>query len=297
MKRHRFALTLIALVASLLFIAPLMKREVFTFRDHGDYFQPLRHHTALTLRQGRLPLWNPYSASGEPWLANPQTAVFYPPAWLFVVLPFETAYMLFLLLHLLILGWGAYALFLKIGPPGAAMIGAVALMLSGPTLSLLDISNNLATYVWLPLVLWCAMERRDPEGARVSRAIVALILALSFLGGEPFYALLGAIAYTVIVRRAGEVVVAGAGAAGLAAIQLVPFLEFAASSDRGGGLQDADILRESVPLDDWLRLALPPDLTTDAFDAALSQHFIPMVYVGGLIAALAIVGVIGAARG
>src|SRR4026208_1765987 len=88
--RHRFALTFLFIVALTIFIGPLFKREVFTLRDHSDYLQPLRFFTAEELRAGRLPLWNPYSGSGEPWLANPQTGVFYPPAWVFVVLPFET---------------------------------------------------------------------------------------------------------------------------------------------------------------------------------------------------------------
>src|SRR5438132_6756306 len=101
----------IAIVALLPFVPLLLRKEVPTFRDHSDYFQPLRWFTADQLRHGRLPLWNPYSASGEPWLANPQTGVFYPPSWLFVALPFSTAYVLYLALHLLLLGWGGYLLF------------------------------------------------------------------------------------------------------------------------------------------------------------------------------------------
>ena len=73
MRRLSFAL--LALLALLLFARPLVRGEVFTFRDHSDYFQPLRYFTAFELRHGRLPLWNPYNASGESWLANPQTGV------------------------------------------------------------------------------------------------------------------------------------------------------------------------------------------------------------------------------
>ena len=46
-------------------------------------------------------------------MANPQTGVFYPPTWLFAIFPFETAYMLYLALHLVILAWGAYLLFAR----------------------------------------------------------------------------------------------------------------------------------------------------------------------------------------
>src|SRR5690349_19754188 len=142
---HRFALSLLFVIALALFALPLVRGEVFTLRDHFDYFQPLHWFTSVELKAGHLPLWNPYNASGEPWLANPQTGVFYPPAWLFVALSFATAYVLFLLFHVVLLGLGAYRLFARDESPGAASIGAVALMFCGPVLSLLDVSNNLAT--------------------------------------------------------------------------------------------------------------------------------------------------------
>src|SRR5215212_9500707 len=119
---HRSSLVLLALLPTILILPHLVRSEVFTLRDHFDYFQPLRWFTATELQAGHLPLWNPYNASGEPWLANPQTGVFYPPAWLFVVLPFATAYVLFLLFHLILLGWGAYRLFARDASPGAALI-------------------------------------------------------------------------------------------------------------------------------------------------------------------------------
>ena len=280
MRVHRFALALIVLVASVIFIPALVKGEVFIARDHLDYFQPLRWFTAEELKAGRLPLWNPYSASGEPWLANPQTGVFYPPAWLFLILPFPAAYMAFLLLHLVILGWGAYLLFARTASQGAAMVGAVAVMFCGPTLSLLDINNNLATLSWLPLVLWCAAERAWRRGA--------LVLALAFLAGEPFFAAVGAVMFAIVAARSIKVVaLAALGAFGLTAVQLFPFLEAIRSSDRAsGGLSPELILRESMPLADWYRVAVPPSIGTGG------QQFIPIVYTGMFVVALAIVGLL-----
>jgi len=80
---RRWAAIVIAIVALVAMARPLLRDEVFSLRDHTGYFQPMRWFTAVELRNGRLPLWNPYNASGEPWLANPQTGVFYPPTWLF----------------------------------------------------------------------------------------------------------------------------------------------------------------------------------------------------------------------
>lgn len=276
MKQHRFAFALILALATTLFLPALVKREVFTLRDHFDYFQPLRWFTAQELRAGNLPLWNPWSASGEPWLANPQTGVFYPPSWLFLALPFETAFMLFLLLHLVVLGIGAYLLFARKASQGAALLGAVAVMFSGPVLSLMDVQNNLATVAWIPLALWCALEGAWRRGA--------IVLALAFLGGEPFFAALAALLY-VIVRRKLDVLWTGIAAFGLTAVQLLPFLEYVSISDRAGGaFADTLILRNSMPLQAWLHVILPLGWTT-------AQQFIPVVYAGVLVVALALAGI------
>lgn len=280
--RHRFPLAFVALLAFALFALPLFRQEVFTARDHLDYFQPLRWFTAQELKAGRLPLWNPWSASGEPWMANPQTGVFYPPTWIFLVLPFATAYMLFLLFHLVLLGWGAYLLFARSVSQGAAMVGAVALMFSGPVLSLLDINNNLATLAWIPLALWCARAGAWRRGG--------IVLALAFLGGEPFFAALAALLY-VLVRRRRDVLGTALIAFGLSAVQLLPFLDFVRVSDRAArGMDDALILFDAMPWRDWIRIAIPPQFEAAEIDTDLGQHFIPMIYVGMGVVALAIAG-------
>jgi hypothetical protein len=262
----------IAVVALLAFAKPLIRGEVPTFRDHSDYFQPLRWFTANELRHGRLPLWNVYSASGERWLANPQTCVFYPPAWVFLVFPFATAYTLFLALHVMLLGWGAFLLFGRFASEMAALAAALALMFCGPAMSLVDINNNLATFAWLPLVLWCAMAKVGPQTS-------ALVIAMSFLGGEPFFAALGALGFALIRRR--DIINVALTSIALCAIQLFPFLELIRGSDRAGVARE-DLLWESMPLRDWIGVASPVRV-------AMAQHFIPIVYVGLLTCVLALV--------
>jgi hypothetical protein len=287
---HAVPLLLICAAALLLFAAPLMHNEVLTFRDHSDYFMPLRFFTALHLRAWRLPLWNPYSASGEPWLANPQTAVFYPPSWIFIVLPFRAAYVLFLAFHIALLGCGAYVLFLRSASRGAATVGAIALMFCGPVLSMLDVGDNLASFAWLPWVLAAALR---PSTKRVYSG--AVCLALCFLAGEPFIAAIAAIAFVLLVRRIREIAITAAMTIGLCAIELLPFLELVQGSDRRGGFTERDILRDSMPIWQWWRVAVPPTTTAAGYDASLSQHFVPIVYIGVLTTALAIVGIIIAA--
>ncbi len=291
---RRLAFGFLALLAFALFARPLLRGEVLTFRDHSDYFQPLRYFTAVELRHLRLPLWNPYNASGEPWLANPQTGVFYPPAWLFLVLPFATAYVLFLWLHVALLGCGAFLLFSRIGSPRAAFLGSVILILCGPVLSMVDVSNNLATFAWIPLVLWCALATASPSASGAA-------IAMSFLAGEPFFAAAGAVMFAM-VRRADSQSAMGEPAKSrlyllfdtaitaffLSGIQLLPFLAMVIGSDRAGSVPREEVLRNSMPLGDWTRLLLPI--------GGMQQQFIPSLYIGFVAALLAVIGVAACLR-
>jgi len=289
--KQRWAFAAIAICVLAVFGPALVRNEVFSLRDHSDYFQPLHWFTANELRHGRLPLWNAYNASGEPWLANPQTGVFYPPAWLFVLLPFARAYVLYLALHVLLLGSGAYLLFARLTKPGgSALLAALALTFCGPVMSLLDVSNNLTTFAWIPLIVWCALSE-------VSAMTCGAVMALSFLAGEPFFASIGALLF-VIVRRRGwlDKLEAAAMAFALSAVQLFPFLRWIANSDRTrGGMTRAHILSGSMAPRDWLSLAIPPK--PDAlFDPSMGQHFLPILYAGLLTIVLAIVGIFAARR-
>src|SRR4051812_33363696 len=289
--KQRWAFAAIAICVLAVFAPALIRNEVFSLRDHSDYFQPLHWFTGNELRHGRLPLWNAYNASGEPWLANPQTGVFYPPAWLFIVLPFAAAYVIYLALHVLLLGCGAYLLFARLTKPGGgALVAALALTFCGPVISLLDVSNNLATFAWVPLIVWCAVSD-------VSAKTCGAILALSFLAGEPFFASIGAVLF-LIVRRRGWIdkLEAAAMAFAISAVQLFPFLGWIANSDRAsGGMTKADILLGSMPLRDWVWLAIPPKMGR-VFDAALGQQFLPIVYAGLLTIVFAIIGIFAARR-
>ncbi len=317
-RENVLALAAIVIAAIVLFGPPLARNEIFTFRDHTDYFAPMRLYTAMHLRAGRLPLWNPYNGSGEQWLANPQTGVFYPPAWLFLAFPFSRAFVLYLFVHALILGSGTYCLLrLRAGPAGAA-IGSVGLMFSGPVLSLLDVQNNYTSFAWVPWILWCALRDRagtrssasatpkgggddeshgraaarpysDPERTAVPR-LAAVLLALVFLGGEPFYAATAALLYCIVVRRPRTIAIAGLGAIGVAAVQLFPFVDLVVGSDRFGGFDPDDILRNSMHGRDWLRMFVPPQFVTPAPRQA--QHFIFVVYGGVIVSLLAVAGAV-----
>ena len=161
----------------------LLQHRAPTFRDQGDFFYPLKLYTADRLRAGQIPLWNPLSGTGEPWLANGQSGVLYPPTLLFLLPSAALAGALFLLLHFGIAAWGARR-FLKnenVSDSGA-LLGAAAYAASGFAASLSVYWNHFGAWAYLPGI--AAVAR---GGLRSRAAVLGLgaLVGLQAMAGSP----------------------------------------------------------------------------------------------------------------
>ena len=251
--------------------------------DAFVYFYPLRAYFAQAVAEGRIPLWNPHSFLGVPFLANPQTAIFYPGTWLFALLDVPRAYALNYLGHLFVSAVGLYALArwsLGLGPLGSALGGA-AFAFSGFMNGQAGHINQVSVAAWLPvaaLALDLALRGGRPVARAASRAdeparlaaprdgrLVALaalvaVVALQIMAGHPqeVYMTLVALGFLVIWRRAElgirplarGVLLLGAATAlalGLCAIQLLPSAELSGQSIRSGGLSYQIASFEALP--------------------------------------------------
>src|SRR6266508_869062 len=161
-----------AIAPALFWLGPaLAVRLVPSFRDQGDFFYPLKLYTADRLRAGEIPLWNPLSGAGEPWLANGQAGVFYPPGLLFLLPWPAVAGILFLLVHFTIGAWGMRRFLAQEGvSESGALFGSAVFVASGPAASLSAFWNHFGAYVYLPAIVSVARHSRDckrwPEAPR-----------------------------------------------------------------------------------------------------------------------------------
>ncbi len=197
-------------------------------RDVPAYFVPLRHHTARVLAGQASPFWLDQVGCGEPFFANPQSAMLYPPAWLALLLPPEVAVGVEVGLHLALLGVGAALLARRLGAAGwwpvAAGLGAVG---AGPVMDSAGVLNNLTALTWLPWAWEAALAGAVRRCAAVS--------ALPFFAGEPQIAAVGGAVSLLLApsRRTGGSLLL---AAGITAIQAVPFAFWVAGGDRGAAM-------------------------------------------------------------
>jgi Bacterial membrane protein YfhO len=216
-------------------------------------FYPWETMAYTMLRAGRLPLWNPLVGAGAPLLANYQVAIFYPPNWLYLLIPVEYGMGLLGLLHLLWAGAGmmAYLRRLGLGMLGQAL-GAIAFSLSGYLIGRFGFLSITSAVAWLPWLMWAvdgllASGVEDISPARV--ALLAAITALQLLAGHAqtaFYSIVLAAVYTIWRAQSSQGgararrlfgVFGGLGLGALiAAVQLVPTAELVLQSQRAGGV-------------------------------------------------------------
>lgn len=277
-----------------------------------------------SLWSGQLPLWNPYNSGGVPHLANLQSAVFSIFTLPNYFLPFKLGLLATAFMKLFGLGFFTF-LFLKQLKLHqlAALVGAAGFMFGGFQVVWLQYTVT-GVVITLPAGLYFAeriLGRLEPGqgqpggGRRYSGSLVGLCLAVlaGVLAGHPetfFYTLLVLSAYIVfrflvlahrhgyrraalleLLKAAIQMIGAGVLAAGLAAIQLLPFYEYLQNSlaitDRLGG----SIGHYTIAPDYGALLFFPDALgnpTTSFGPTYLNYNEINGQYTGSLILLLAL---------
>jgi len=218
-------------------------------RDIPAYFVPLREHTARVLKGEASPFWNEQVGCGEPFFANPQSALLYPPAWLALLLPPATAVGVEVGLHLALLGVGTAWLARRLGVSGwwgvAAGLGAVS---AGPVMDSAGVLNNLTALTWLPWAWEAALAGAVRRCAAFS--------ALAFFAGEPQLAALGALV-SLLLAPARRTVQGLLLAGGIVAVQAIPFAFWVAGGDRGTAMGVEEAARGGLPAALLPALAFP----------------------------------------
>lgn len=263
----------------------LVDRWAFAAGDFTDHFYAFARYKAMRLQNGQLPLWNPYTFAGHPFLADIQSAVFYPLSLLTVLLTSFTGFFYRALEWEALAHYPLAAIFTYLlarrltrsrtgGLTAAIVFTFSGYLTSYPPLQL----AILETVVWLPLI-WLLLEvaagrLETGANAAASRWIVAaaLILGVALLAGHPQSGML--VAYASLAyglyrlwprplawrwptwrQPLGLLALFGAIGLGTAAVQVIPSGEFLVRSTRanlgftslGQGFTTYDLLQLIYP--------------------------------------------------
>jgi hypothetical protein len=198
------ALTALPLV---LYAPFLFGRQVLYWGVYLLQFYPWRLLAVEQIASGEWPLWNPYLGAGTPLAANLQTAVFYPPNVLFLLMPVERAFGWELALHIALAGIAAYTLGRVLGLSRfASLIAGLTYGGGGFLVARWLFPSMVYAAAWLPLMMaltekvaHClppsaqgsdlgdvtATGRRRQAGRRLLvMALLALTVALQLLAGH-----------------------------------------------------------------------------------------------------------------
>jgi hypothetical protein len=262
----RLLLVTLAILCVVFF--PLWLGRIVFYSDVAHWTLPARRFVRDSLLRGELPGWNPLQGIGFPIFADPLYGIFYPPNWLYLLVPPHWVASLVTWQDFAHLVWGGVGMYLLArrlaGSPVAACVAALAWSLAGNNTSHWTAGMLMVAGAWVPWVAvgyLALLDSLRPGGRGWPMGVVkaALPTAFGLLVGEVFVAMMGvgfglatAIAVAVIERRRdpahagfrarglGAVALALALAAGMGAITVVPALALKASTERAGPLSRAD---------------------------------------------------------
>jgi hypothetical protein len=298
---RRFA-ALLAVLVCISWPGILLGLQTFVYRDFGFYCVPVAHYLKECFWHGQLPLWNSLSYCGEPFLAQWNTQVLYPPILFYLLLPLPWSLNVFCLLHLFLGGLGMFLLAREWAQSsfGAAMAGII-FAFSGLMLGSLLWPATIPALAWMPWVIRFT-TRGWHEGGRML-VLAAVTGALQMLSGGvevvlATWVLLGAWAVAefisarnsrakILLRFAIVVLLI----TGLSGAQLLPFLDFLKHSQRQRNFFAAD---SSMPATGWANFLIPlfGCGQADGVFFQMGQYWINSYYVGIITVGLAVLALL-----
>ncbi len=259
-------------VMVIFFRDPLLTGRAWFVEDIEGAFYPI-HSLKYQMGQARqIFLWNPYIFSGTPYLADPQSAMFYPPNWIFFLVPTGRAIVWFIFFHFILASGGSY-LFLRAHhfEPFSSLGGALFFSLSGFALLHMMHLGILGAYALIPWGLYLT-RRLIERGSLVSVSLLGLYFALLLFNGSFQLAMMAGLIIALYfgghldlkgffrrdqLRLSGLFILALILGITLASIQLIPTGELYFNTPRGSGLTFQDATAGSLRPADFLMSLIP----------------------------------------
>ncbi|MDI6781525.1 MAG: YfhO family protein, partial [bacterium] len=266
------------LILSILFFQKAIDdTRVLSGGDITNYLLYLRSFVAQTIKDGIIPLWNPYIFSGVPCAAGMQPAVFYPlNLAIFTLLPPHLGITWSAIIHLFLCGCFTYMFMRALRCHWLSSLSAALIfMFSGFQITHLYAGHAcvFSASIWLPLILFSI--EKIAQTMKFSYVLLgALAASIQFLSGHPqisfytyllsgIYALfsLGMVVinkeYTKAIKLLPLLGMMGMLSACLACIQIFPALELPAYSSRSEGAGYSFITFSSFPFENILSFFFP----------------------------------------
>jgi len=151
-----FLIILVAL--SFAFFMPFLQGKLSFVWDTRVFGFTYLHEVTKAISSGHFPLWDQFNFSGNPFMGDIESGMFYPVNWLFAwvfgamkfaQLPY------YFVAHFIIGSFCAYGLSHHITKNRfASLVGAVTFAFSGYALGHISHLGQITMYMWIPAVIW-----------------------------------------------------------------------------------------------------------------------------------------------
>jgi hypothetical protein len=306
-----------------LFFVPLLTDGSVLATSHGDvanYWLPMREYLGRVLRTGHIPLWNPHIMSGTPFLAANQSGAFYPPNWLFALLPgafvlnFETVASFWFGLAAM------YVLARRLGRSvQSSMVAGLVFGFSGFAILHWLAGHFVFVVEWpftpLAVLAWFVMQSRSCEAGPASRYIGPVLWVSGCVGMQYFSGHPQIVYFTVLILAGlqagwcihclrsgrGRTAVLGSVWLGVALalsgllvlVQALPTLLHSGQTVRGTNIGMSYYTDQSQPLSNIITLFAPAAWGINMEDQFCAENFWEVNgYVGAFACALALAGLV-----
>lgn len=253
-----------------------------------------------SLRNFQIPLWNPYSYSGYPLLANYHSGTLYPLNVLLVLFGEKTGWSMLVVTGNLGSLFSMYLFLRQIGRSKlAAMTGGVVYAFSGFTISWSQFINAVQAMIWLPILL-LLVDKYSKDLKKQWLWWMPLAFGMLFLAGHfqmTIYSILVCISFTIFrfwkkmsMRTIGSLGISAMLAVGVSMVQALPTWELMALGIRSE--ENATALRNFglLPYRNFMTLLAP-----DFFGNPVKMNFWGFfmyhetIFYGGVMALLFII--------
>jgi hypothetical protein len=224
----------------------LFSNNTFGYRDIYLFVYPSKIFATSCIRDGILPLWNPYVYCGMPFMAILSHQLLYPLSFIIYYLPFAFGIEFFVCLHIFLAGAFVYILMKDQGlDSSSSLFASLSYAFSGIFLSTGNTILTLSTATWTPLLIFLYLRALRRES--ISYAIFSgAVAGLQFLSGTPDFLYLDiiilfllTISWVIHKRKLFPLklfLIFGLVGVSLSLFQLLPFCEFTFLSNRIGGI-------------------------------------------------------------
>jgi len=146
---------------------------------------PWKEFAAQEFKSGKVPLWNPYTFSGQPLAANFQSSVFYPFNIFYFLTDAKTAWLSLIVIQPFLGGLFMYFAIRSFKLSRiASVFSSIAFMFSSYLITWMENGNFSHSYIWLPLTFWAINNFFQKPKFRYILTLISSLL-LSIFAGHP----------------------------------------------------------------------------------------------------------------